>query len=66
MAEPAMMAPHSVFTGFCMLRNASGKVYISNERMTTKGEIKLFQELMNEINAKVPRAGPSSGKTMDQ
>ena len=63
MADPAIKAPHSVSTGLCTLRRASGKVYISGERMTTKGPMKLFQEAMNAIKPNVPNAGPNKGTT---
>ena len=63
MAEPAIKAPHSVSTGLWTLRSAKGNVYISGDRMTTKGPIKLFQEAMNAIKPSVPNAGPSKGTT---
>ena len=63
MADPAIKAPHSVSTGLCTLRSANGNVYISGERITTKGPIKLFQDEMNAINPSVPKAGPSKGTT---
>ena len=66
MAEPAITAPHSVLTGLCMLRRASGKVYISGERMTISGPIKLFHEAMKVMRPSVPIAGLSRGTTMRQ
>ena len=66
MAEPAINAPHSVSTGLCMLRNANGNVYISGERITTKGPMKLFHEAMKAINPSVPKTGPNKGTTTRQ
>ena len=66
MAEPAITAPHSVLTGLCMLRRASGRVYISGERITISGPIKLFHEAIKVISPSVPMAGLSSGTTMRQ
>ena len=66
MAEPAIKAPHSVSTGLCRLRKASGKVYISGERITISGPMKLFHEAMKVINPSVPSAGLSRGSTMRQ
>ena len=66
MAEPAMSAPHSVSVGRCTTRKASGKVYISTERMTIRGPIKLFQEAMKAIKPRVPNTGPSNGATTRQ
>jgi hypothetical protein len=63
-AEPAINAPHSVSTGLCMLLSANGNVYISGERMTTNGPIKLFHEAMNVIRPSVPNAGCNKGRTI--
>ena len=63
MADPAIKGPHSVSTGRCTLRRASGNVYISGDRITTSGPMKLFHDAMNAIKPSVPKAGPSSGAT---
>ena len=64
MADPAIKAPHSVSTGLCMLLSANGNVYISGERMTTKGPMKLFHEAMKVMSPRVPSAGCNKGSTM--
>ena len=62
-AEPAIRAPHSVSVGMWTLRNASGKVNISGERITISGPMKLFQDAIKAISPNVPNAGPKRGTT---
>jgi len=45
-AAPAISAPHSVSTGLCSVRSASGSVNISGLRSTISAPMKLFHEAM--------------------